>query len=75
MRFMKTRLVAATLAATLTLGSTGCTNALGLQDWQRDIAAALVGGIGAFLVGQTTQITVERECFENGEPIECAALP
>jgi len=60
--------------------ATGC-NALGLQDWQRDIVGlGLNAGIGfltsALLIPfQSTDVQVERNCFENGEPIDCALLP
>jgi len=74
MRRKARRVVAAGLMATALTSSTGC-DALGMQDWQRDILSALVGGIGSYLAVQSTQVTVERECFENGVQVDCDTLP
>jgi hypothetical protein len=58
--------------------SSGCNYALGLQDWQRDIFGLAVStGVAALtsFLFQFTTVRVERNCFENGVPIDCALLP
>ncbi len=61
--------------------TTGCDNAFGLQDWQRDVLGLAVGS-GVGLVAnlllpalQASNIRVERNCFENGVPVDCSQLP
>lgn len=60
--------------------ATGC-RAFGLQDWQRDlIGLSISTGVGfltnaLLLPFQYTVVRVERNCFENGVPIDCALLP
>ena len=56
----------------------GCNNALGMQDWQRDLVGlAMSSGFSllsdAFF--RLSTVTVERNCFENGVPVDCSTLP
>jgi hypothetical protein len=68
------------LVGTLTFAA-GCERALGLHDWQRDILGLAVGsgvGIVANLLLpalQASNVRVERNCFENGVPVDCSELP
>lgn len=61
--------------------SVGCSNAFGLQDWQRDIVGLFVGTGITFFINllvpgiQATTVQVERNCFENGVPVDCSQLP
>lgn len=72
----KTRnLVAITVCVGVTAGSTGCSKALGLQDWQRDLLGTAANLIGGFLAGQSTRVVVERQCFENGVEVDCSSIP
>ncbi|MFO0838898.1 MAG: hypothetical protein U1D55_10255 [Phycisphaerae bacterium] len=48
--------------------------ACGLQDWQRDLLS-LGGGLIGGLVGGSTQVTVQRDCFQNGQPVDCSQVP
>jgi len=61
--------------------SSGCSNAFGMQDWQRDILGVVASTGTAFVINllvpglQATNIQVERNCFENGVPVDCSTLP
>ena len=59
----------------------GCQQALGLEDWQRDLLFWLFDGIrdlaadAGGIAGQTTEIVIERNCFENGVQVDCSQIP
>lgn len=62
-------LILAGLAAVL-VGTTGCKVLLTLPPF--------IGGtiFGYWLAGgQNVTVTVERNCFENGQPVDCADIP
>jgi len=72
----------AVLGAVLSSGNLGCTpGALNLHDWQRDLLSLLGGSLLGPLVGgvlggdSTTNILVERNCFENGVQVDCSTIP
>jgi hypothetical protein len=56
----------------------GCSNALFMQDWMRDLTGFVMStGIG-FLTNALlsfTSVRVERTCFENGVQVDCSTLP
>ncbi len=61
--------------------ATGCDNALETEDWQRDLLnLGLSSGIAVItnIIApwfQTRNVVVERNCFENGVPVDCSQLP
>lgn len=71
----KKRISVVLSAVVLTLGNAGCSPALGLQDWQRDLLSFAGSTLGGFLSAQFTNVTVVRECFEDGAAVDCASLP
>ena len=69
------------LLVVLLVPMVGCQEALGLEDWQRDLLFGLLGGVfdligdAAGLGGQMTEIIIERNCFENGVQVDCSTIP
>ncbi len=74
MRSRSRSIVLCALAA-LSLSGPGCSPALGLQDWQRDLLSAAFGLVGGAIGAGSVQVIVQRECFENGVRVDCSQIP